>query len=162
MTESDAQPRVAPTPAAAGDESVAAALNPRTETLLRERALAAMDRAYAPYSGFHVGAALLGTDGSVTEGCNIENASFPATLCAERNAVGAAVTRGVHSFVAVVVATEAEVPTPPCGVCRQVLVEFAPHLHVISITRQGAEARWTLDQLLPDAFTPRYLAPPGE
>lgn len=127
------------------------------ETKLRERALAAMQRAYAPYSHFRVGAALLGTDGSVTEGCNIENASFSATTCAERSALAGAVSRGLRSFTSLVIATEAADPTPPCGVCRQALVEFAPHLQIISITRDGAEARWTIGELLPHAFTPTDL-----
>lgn len=124
---------------------------------LRERALAAMQRAYAPYSRFRVGAALLAADGSVTEGCNIENASFPAGLCAERSALATAVSRGVRSFTSIVIATEAAEPTPPCGVCRQMLIEFAPHLQVISVTRDGAEARWTLAELLPHAFDPHAL-----
>jgi len=129
----------------------------RTVTLLRERAFAAMERAYAPYSNFRVGAALLATDGSITEGCNVENASFPAGLCAERAAVCAAVARGNRSFDAVVIATEAEEPTPPCGICRQVLEEFSPQMLVMSFTRDGREARWTLDELLPKAFTPHSL-----
>lgn len=124
-------------------------------TKLRERALAAMQRAYAPYSNFRVGAALLGSDGSVAEGCNIENASFPAGICAERAAVSVAVSRGVRDFTAIVIATEADAPTPPCGVCRQVLVEFAPDLRVTSVTAGGAEAHWTLGELLPHAFTPK-------
>jgi len=129
----------------------------RTMTMLRERAFAAMERAYAPYSGFRVGAALLSTDGSVAEGCNVENASFPAGICAERSAVAAAVARGNQRFEAVVIATEAEEPTPPCGMCRQVLEEFSPHLLVVSTTREGREARWTLDELLPRAFTTNSL-----
>ena len=129
----------------------------RTLTRLRERALAAMERAYAPYSEFRVGAALLATDGSMTEGCNVENASFPAGLCAERAAVAAAVTRGNRTFEAVMIATEAEEPTPPCGICRQVLMEFSPHLVVLGVTRSGREARWMLDELLPKAFTPHSM-----
>jgi cytidine deaminase len=129
----------------------------RTLTVLRERAFSAMERAYAPYSNFRVGAALLASDGSVTEGCNVENAAFPAAICAERSAVAAAVARGNRSFEAILIATEAEEPTPPCGMCRQVLEEFAPHLLVVSVTRDGREARWSLDELLPRAFTPHSL-----
>lgn len=129
----------------------------RDVALLRERALAAMDRAYAPYSGFRVGAALLGTDGSVTEGCNVENASYPAGMCAERTAMAGAVARGLRSFRAIAIATEADEPTPPCGVCRQFMVEFAPELEIISVTRSGAEARWSLGELLIHAFTPRSM-----
>ena len=122
----------------------------------------AMGRAYAPYSRFRVGAALLCDDGSVdgvvVEGCNVENASYPACLCAERAAVGAAVARGLTRFRAVAVATEAETPTPPCGVCRQVLVEFAPTLEVLSEGRAGRQARWTLDALLPAPFVPDSMS----
>ena len=129
----------------------------RTWTMLRERATSAMERAYAPYSGFRVGAALLGTDGSVTEGCNVENASYPAGLCAERVAVGMAVSRGVRTFAAIVIATEADRPASPCGICRQVLMEFAPELPVLSVTRGGSVAQWTMSDLLPSAFTPTSL-----
>ena len=124
---------------------------------LHERASAARDRAYAPYSNFHVGAALLGTDGSISDACNVENAAFPAGTCAERAALACAVARGVRTFRTLVIATSAEQPTPPCGMCRQALIEFSPDLEVVSTTRSGREARWRLSDLLPQAFTPASL-----
>jgi cytidine deaminase len=139
------------------DDAARGAPKPETWRLLRERATTAMERAYAPYSNFRVGAALLAADGTVVEGCNVENASYPAGLCAERVAVGAAVASGIRQFDAIAIVTEAEVPTPPCGICRQVLMEFAPDLPVLSVTRGGAEARWTMSELLPHAFTPTSL-----
>ena len=142
---------------AADQTSVVDTRGDRVMTMLRERALGAMGRAYAPYSGFRVGAALLATDGSVTEGCNVENASFPAGICAERSAIASAVARGIRDFDSIAIATEAEEPTPPCGICRQVMEEFSPHLLVVSVTTGGKEARWTLDELLPRAFTPKSL-----
>jgi cytidine deaminase len=128
------------------------ALSDRMLTVLRERAFAALERAYAPYSSFRVGAALLGTDGSVAEGCNVENAAYPAGICAERGALACAVARGVRSFEAIAIATDAAEPTPPCGMCLQALAEFAPRLTVVSITRGGTAAHWRLGELLPHAF----------
>ena len=110
-----------------------------------------MERAYAPYSNFRVGAALLGSDGSVTEGCNVENAAYPAGICAERAALAAAVARGVRGFRAITIVTSAGEPTPPCGMCRQALIEFTPELEIVSVTRSGKEARWVLSDLLPQA-----------
>ena len=129
----------------------------RTLAVLRERATAAMERAYAPYSGFRVGAALLASGGGIIDGCNVENASFPAGICAERAALAGAVGRGERTFVAMAIVTEAHEPTPPCGVCRQALVEFAPELTIVSITRAGLEATWSLASLLPHAFTQASL-----
>ncbi|MEY4608906.1 MAG: hypothetical protein RL625_1123 [Gemmatimonadota bacterium] len=121
---------------------------------LHEAALGAMRNAYAPYSTFHVGAALLTEDGQVIAGCNVENASYPAGTCAERAAIGAAVAAGHQRFRAVLISTEADSPTPPCGVCRQVLAEFGMDLAVIARTTNGSEARWVLRDLLPHPFTP--------
>ena len=121
---------------------------------------AAMERAYAPYSNFRVGAALRGADGSVHPGCNVENAAYPAGICAERGALMGAVARGVRAFDALVLVTEAGEPTPPCGQCRQVLVEFAPDLEIASRTRGGTERRWRLGELLPHPFTPASLHQP--
>lgn len=124
---------------------------------LRDRARAVMQRAYAPYSRFRVGAALLSVDGSIDVGCNVENASYPAGTCAERAALAAAVSSGRQRFTAVVIATEAATPTPPCGICRQALAEFGLDLTVVSFGADGAEARWPLADLLPHAFTPSSL-----
>lgn len=122
-----------------------------------ERARLAMTRAYAPYSRFRVGAALLTSDGRIVEGCNVENASYPVSLCAERAALGAAVSGGAREFAALAIVTDAAAPTPPCGMCRQALAEFAPTLPVVSVTLDGRQARWTLDELLASAFSPAWL-----
>lgn len=116
-----------------------------------------MEMAYAPYSRFKVGAVLVGEDGSMHEACNVENAAFPAGTCAERAAISAAVAHGVRRFTTLVIASSADDPTPPCGMCRQALVEFAPDLEVVSVTRNGKEAHWRLKELLPQAFSPTSL-----
>jgi cytidine deaminase len=125
--------------------------------LLMDRAAEAMRQAYAPYSQFRVGAALQCADGTIVTGCNVENASYPAGICAERGAIAAAVAAGHREFTRVVVCTEADHPTPPCGICRQVLGEFNPALDVVSVTTGGAEARWSLTELLPAPFTAAAL-----
>ena len=116
-------------------------------------------RAYAPYSGFHVGAALLAGD-RVFTAVNMENASYPLSVCAERNAVAKAISEGETSLRAVAVVTDATgAPTPPCGGCRQVLSEFGEGILVIAENVDGSERkRWTVAELLPDSFGPDDLA----
>jgi cytidine deaminase len=120
------------------------------------RAREVMARAHAPYSRFRVGAALEADDGRIFVGCNVENASYGSTICAERMAAGAAVAGGAQRFRRLAVATEVEPPGPPCGACRQVLAEFAPDLEVVAAGPR-TERRWTLRTLLPDAFTRESL-----
>ena len=124
---------------------------------LVEAARAARQRAYAPYSRFLVGAALEAEDGSVFVGCNVENASYSVTICAERGALAAAVSAGARRFRRVAIVTDAEPPTPPCGACRQALAEFGEELEVVSVGSKHVR-HWTIRELLPDAFTPEHLA----
>jgi cytidine deaminase len=121
-------------------------------------ARAIMPRAYVPYSGFHVGAALLDEAGTILTAVNVENASYPLSVCAERNAAAAMVGAGRGRILAVAVATEAETPTPPCGGCRQVLWEFGDaDTPVVAEGANGVRARWRLGELLPHAFGPDDL-----
>jgi cytidine deaminase len=131
--------------------------DPATEAQIAA-ALDVMQRAYAPYSGFRVGAVLKASDGTAYVGCNVENSAFPAGSCAERGALSAAIAAGRRAFTTLVVATEANVPTPPCGICRQALVEFTGDLSIVSVTTGGARARWRLSELLPAPFTPASLS----
>ena len=121
-------------------------------TDLIHKAVQAAEKAYAPYSNYHVGAALLCADGTLITGCNVENASYGLTNCAERTALFAALAAGQTSFTALAIAADGE-PTPfPCGACRQVLVEFCPpELPVYVKTRSGYETL-TLAELLPHGF----------
>ncbi len=123
---------------------------------LVEAAREAKDRAYAPYSGFHVGAAVL-AGGTIYPGVNVENASYPLTVCAERNAVGAAIAAGETSIEAVAVVADGEDPSPPCGGCRQVLNEFGPTMTVLVEGSSGSRAEWPLSSILPHAFGPSNL-----
>ena len=139
--------------ARSGSDSHAA----RTDDELRDAAFDAMERAYAPYSRFRVGAALVAATGEVVTGCNVENAAYPSSICAERGALMTAVARGIQAFDRLVIASEGDDPAAPCGQCRQMLVEFAPTLPILSVTRGGREARWSLAELLPNPFTPASL-----
>lgn len=114
------------------------------------------ERAYAPYSRFHVGAAVL-AGGKVFAAPNVENASYPLSVCAERNAVAAAVAAGERSIEAVAVVADNEDPTPPCGGCRQVLNEFGPQMLVVCEGSGGRRAEWRLTEVLPHAFGPSNL-----
>ena len=111
----------------------------------------ARERAYAPYSGFRVGAVVLTADGSVFCGCNIENASYGLTICAERVAIFAAVSSGRTDILALAVVADAEPPVAPCGACRQVLAEFAAEARVVAANPGGAVRSWALRELLPEA-----------
>ena len=124
---------------------------------LVRRARAVMENAYAPYSNFHVGAAIEAADGTIHVGCNVENASYGLTICAERMAVGAAVAAGKRSLKRVAVATAVEPPATPCGACRQLLAEFGLDLEIIA-AGPTSERRWKLKELLPEAFTRESLS----
>lgn len=126
---------------------------------LEARARAAHAKAYAPYSKFHVGAALQ-LSGQIFEGANVENASYSLTICAERVAITNAVVAGARDLEAVVVCTDVSPPSSPCGACRQVLLEFAHDPNKVTVTAvnfQGERRTWTLAQLIPDGFSGREL-----
>jgi cytidine deaminase len=122
---------------------------------LAQVARAARERAYAPYSGYKVGAALLGKDGTVYTGCNVENAAYPSTICAERVAVTKAISEGEREFVAIAIATSNA--GSPCGTCRQVMFEFAPEMAVLLVDDTSIAAEYRLSDLLPFGFGPRSL-----
>jgi cytidine deaminase len=130
------------------------------DAALMAAAEAARARAHAPYSRFQVGAALLCEDGTVQAGCNVENASYGATICAERTAVVAAVAAGRRRFLAVAVAGPAGIALGPCGMCRQVLSEFSPDgaLRVVTRDAAGGLVATSIGALLPAAFGAKDLA----
>ena len=127
---------------------------------LMELALQARESSYSPYSHFRVGAALLCADDSVYTGCNIENAAYGATICAERTAIFKAVSEGHRDFVRIVIAGRSEDYCYPCGMCRQFMKEFAPEMQVICLNGKGEAKELTLRELLPYGFDSTFL--PGE
>lgn len=128
-----------------------------TNEELVERAKEGMKRAYAPYSGFRVGAALLCRSGRVFTGCNVENASYGAAICAERTAIVKAVSEGETEFVKLAVVCSAGTRAYPCGICRQVMVEFMPEGSVVLEDTKEGITEFSVGELLPGAFTRKEL-----
>ena len=121
---------------------------------LIQKAQEAKEKAYVPYSGFHVGAALLCKDGTIFTGCNIENSAYGPTNCAERTAIFKAVSEGYREFKAIAIISDSKELTSPCGVCRQVMAEFCePDFEVIMLSCDGRYGSATLEELLPYAFS---------
>jgi cytidine deaminase len=127
-----------------------------TDSLV-DAARAVQQQAYAPYSHFRVGAAIEADNGAVFVGCNVENASYGLTICAERAAVAAAVGAGVRRIRRAVVVTDSDPPAAPCGACRQVLSEFGPDMLVEAVGPERT-SRWSMRELLPAAFGPEQLS----
>src|SRR5262245_36000052 len=116
------------------------------------------EHAYCRYSEFRVGAAILGNSGAIYPGCNVENASYGLTLCAERNAVTRAIADGETELQAIAIYTPTSTPTAPCGACRQLLNEFGPKMPVVCVCNGKQRIKTTLAKLLPEAFGPKNLA----
>ena len=126
---------------------------------LIDKATDASKKAYCPYSKFRVGAAVLTNTGDIFSGCNVENASYGLSICAERNAIFQMVARGEHQIQAIVIYTPTEDPAAPCGACRQVINEFGPDAQVVSVCDGPARIETTLTKLLPVAFSPKSSDP---
>ncbi len=119
---------------------------------LLEIAKRTMQYAYVPYSHFRVGAALLAEDGRVFSGCNVENATYGATICAERTAIVKAISEGARHFSKIAIVSSGQDITPPCGICRQVLMEFMPKGNVVLQDKYGNIQEIAIDALLPMSF----------
>lgn len=144
------------------NDAINKTIKPNTWLKLTEKAKHAYHKAYAPYSNFQVGAAALTISGEIVQGCNVENASYGLTVCAERNCIAQAVINNASGrtveFSAMAIYTEQEKLTPPCGACRQVISEFFPkEAQVMAVNHLNQQQQWTVGQLLPDAFTPYDL-----
>ena len=124
---------------------------------LQAAALAARENAHAPYSNFRVGAALEDTGGRVHTGCNIENATYGLTLCAERVAVFKAISEGAREFRRIAIAADTDILTPPCGACRQILWEFCGDIEIVLVNLRGKSETLRLKELFPRAFDASFL-----
>ena len=130
-----------------------------SERRLVDAARAVRERAHAPYSGFKVGAALEAEDGSMFVGCNVENATYGLTVCAERSAIFRAIADGRRAFTRIAIVADTGEPTPPCGACRQLLWEFCGDIEVILANLDRTTARYRMSDLLPKPFDDRFLKP---
>jgi cytidine deaminase len=125
--------------------------------LLLDAALAAREHAHAPFSNFRVGAAIEDASGRIHTGCNVENATYGLTLCAERVAIFKAISEGAREFLRIVVAADTDTLTPPCGACRQILWEFCGDIEVILTNPRGGRESLRLSELLPRPFDASFL-----
>ncbi|MEW6990938.1 cytidine deaminase [Colwelliaceae bacterium 6441] len=129
-----------------------------TQDKMIEQAKKSYQNAYAPYSKFHVGASILTSHNDIVSGCNVENASYGLTICAERNCIAQAINQGEQRFEMLVIYTQEEKLTPPCGACRQVILEFfKPDAMVMAVNHHNDSKVWSVADLLPDAFTTQHL-----
>ncbi len=126
-----------------------------TQNNLLQTALTASENAYAPYSNFYVGCALIGIDNNIYTGCNVENASYSLTMCAERNAIFSMVAKGCSKFKAIAIASKNNTETYPCGACRQVMLEFCENENtpVLVYSKENTPSKTTVSELLPHSFT---------
>lgn len=133
----------------------------RSQKTVSELVAKAMDarlHSHSPYSRVKVGAAIRTVSGEIFGGCNIENSSFGATICAERVAIHSAICAGYDQIAEVAVVTDASPPWPPCGLCRQVMIEFGdPKMKIVTANLKGETKSFTLKELVPEAFTPKHL-----
>ena len=148
------------------NEQISKNINSDTWIALVENAKDAYQKAYAPYSNFNVGAAALTSSNEIVQGCNVENASYGLTVCAERNCIAQGIISNESGhkgtsrikFSALVIYTEQEKLTPPCGACRQVISEFfAKEAQIMAVNHLNKQQLWTVGQIIPDAFTPDNL-----
>lgn len=127
------------------------------DAVLAARAVEAYGMAHSPYSGVRVGAAIASVDGRVFTGCNVENASYGLTICAERTALVKAISEGARTFTTLAVASDRAASIPPCGACRQCLAEFAPDLRILLVAPDGSYGERSLRDLLPEPFGAAHL-----